>query len=125
MWQVLTQAGGVAAEWLWKNAPLIRDGRTAFAEQLHTSAMETVEDVAPGALPSQTDDAEVCTQGSKKFEQVGPAAMEKLLESMLDDLALNGRGAVVLLDAHLSVGNSFDGWLAKRGAYNFPVYFVG
>jgi len=72
------------------------------------------------AAPPPVDDG---IHGSKRYEQIGVSAYEKLLESLLSDLEMPGRGGVFVVDLHMSVGQGFDAVLRK--SYNFPMFYLG
>ena len=108
---------------IWKNAGILREGRTEPATQVSSKELifiETADESAEVALSA--DDA---VQGGKKVEQIGACACTKILSGMLDDLQLAGRAGVFIIDAHMNVGNMFDAFTAIRSKYNFPIFYVG
>ena len=60
-----------------------------------------------------------------RFEQIGASAAAKLIEGILDESYLSSKGAVFLVEDNLTNGSIFDGFLAKRTSYNFPLFYIG
>ena len=56
--------------------------------------------------------------------QFGEPAAQKLLDSVIDGLALDNQGALFIVDVNAGVGNPFDGYLSKRGSTNYNVQYV-
>jgi len=109
--------------YLFRNCTLFKEGRTGMAEQLAGNNMNFVEDMAPTAVPSTTD--ERFGTGAKKFEQVGPSACSKMIDSLIDGIAIEAKSAVVIIDFHLGVGDFLTAWLAKKPSLSCPSFFVG
>lgn len=75
-------------EFLWKNAPLWKDGRTDLAQQMCTKDMVSIESVLEDAngQPMDTPESEEFGfSGARKIEQIGQNACEKLLQGMMKD----------------------------------------
>ena len=108
-------------EWLWRTSQIIRDGRTSPAEQLAATNMQRIEDPDPIAMPSITE--AVC--GARKFEQIGPNAFLKMMESTLDNINFEGKAGVLVCDLSLQVGDGFTAWIQKRTSLSVPTGFFG
>ena len=114
-------------EFLWRNAPLWKDGRTDFAVQMHTKDMVSIESVledANGAAMGTPDAEEFGFSGARKVEQIGQNACEKLLQGMMKDLSITGRSGVFIIDLHVSVGNMFEAFAALRSSWNLPTFYI-
>ena len=109
-------------ECIWKSSMLLKEGRTTPASQIATKEM-LAPDLTDNALPGVADEGEI--QGGRQVEQIGQAACEKLLESLLDNLEMPGRGAVILYDLNMRVPEMFMAYVAKRESYNFSVLYAG
>ena len=110
----------------WKNASLIREGRTEPASQVQGKDLVVIEHAdEEGDLALLDENDRNAIQGGYRVEQVGPNACEKLLSGMFSDLALTGRAGVFVVDLNMSVGDMFSAFTNLRGKYNFPVYYIG
>ena len=69
--------------------------------------------------------ANLHTGARTRFEQIGASAAAKLIEGILDESTLSSKGAVFLVEVNLTNGSIFDGFLAKRTSYNFPLFYIG
>ena len=107
----------------FKNALLVRDGRTTQAAQVHNRDMILVEDVAPDSVPLSAEDSVV--NGGKRYEQIGVSACERLLEGLLDNMTFQGRGGIFVLDLSLGVASMLEAFVNKRGTYTAPAFYVG
>ena len=115
-------------EFLWRNAPLWKDGRTEYATQMHTKDMVTIEALledATGAVIAAPDSEEYLFGGARKVEQVGQNACEKLLQGMMQDLSLTSRSGVFVIDLNMGVGNMFEAFAALKSTWNMPTYYIG
>ncbi|CAK9007782.1 unnamed protein product [Durusdinium trenchii] len=108
-------------DWIFKGCHLIRDGRTAAAEQLAASNMQRIEDPDPEALPGSADP--VC--GARKYEQLGTSAYVKLLDACVEGAQLDGKAGLIICDLHVGVGDSFNAWLQKRSSWTMPTGYFG
>ncbi|CAJ1418011.1 unnamed protein product [Effrenium voratum] len=122
--RILQGLNNTDTDWAFRASALVRDGRTAPAEQLAANSMVYAEDVDPEALPKQTD-PDGLVSGSKKTEQIGTDAHLKLLDAALDGLVLEGKSGLVLVDLHIGVADSLDAWLKKRSGVNSSTLYIG
>ena len=122
--QILSGSNQPYEEWLFRSCGVVKDGRTAPAEQLAASSMQFVEDMDPKALPSTTD-GDALVAGARKFEQIGKDAFVKIFDGLLENVKLEGKAGVLFVDLHLGVGDSFMAWLSKRSSLNVPSGFFG
>ena len=107
----------------FRHCSLWLDGRTKPAEQLAASSMEVVEDCCPEALPSTASEAVL--QGARKFEQLGASAWHALMDASLDGLETHAGTSAVVIDANMSVGDSWIAWQMKQKDLSFPFFYIG
>ena len=103
-----------ARDHVFKNSPILRDGRTEVATQVSAKdllVIETADDTNPDNCLSEDDPI----QGGKKVEQIGCNACEKILNGMLDGHADDWAGFRV---RHRP---SYDGWKHVRSFREAPV----
>ena len=115
-------------DFVWRNAPLWRDGRTELATQMHTKDMLVIESLVEdgyGTAVAAPEGEEYLFGGARKVEQVGQNACEKLLTGMVQDLQLTGRSGVFVIDLNMSVGNMFEAFASLRSSWNMPAFDIG
>jgi hypothetical protein len=115
-------------EFLWRNAPLWKDGRTDLAQQMCTKDMISIESVLEdaNAQPMATPESEEFGfSGARKIEQIGQNACEKLLQGMMKDLNMTSRSGVFIIDLNVSVGNMFEAFASLRSSFNLPTFYIG
>ena len=113
-----------ARDHVFKNSPILRDGRTEVATQVSAKdllVIETADDTNPDNCLSEDDPI----QGGKKVEQIACNACEKILNGMLDGMQITGRASVFVIDLHMTVGNMFEAFVKLRSKFNFPIFFIG
>ena len=117
--------GGIVSEnaWLFRSSILAREGRTQPVEQLAGSEMAVVEDTDSSALPPSAD-VEAVT-GAKKFEQLGEAAYAALLDAAIEDVPMDGRSGIVVVDLNMGTGDVVNAWINRRKAWTIPAGYVG
>ena len=115
-------------DFVWRNAPLWRDGRTELATEMHTKDMLLVESLVEdgyGTAVAAPEGEEYLFGGARKVEQIGQNACEKLLTGMVQDLQLTGRSGVFVIDLNMSVGNMFEAFASLRSSWNMPAFYIG
>eukprot|EP00974_Lingulodinium_polyedra_P006044 572543-Lingulodinium_polyedra.AAC.1 len=85
--------------------------------------MKVIEDVSATALPRSTD-LDGTVKGAQKYAQLGPDALEKVLDAATTDFIMAGRTAIIFFEMNMLIGDMFDAFLKKRESWNFPNYFV-
>lgn len=122
--RILTSLGMQEKSWLFRNSALVRNQRTEPADQLPSNQMVFIEDLQPDAVPVTTD-IDGLVAGAKKFEQLGPAAYKRVLEAALDGVTLPPKAGIIVLDASLTVGDSFEAFMQIRHDWQVPSAYVG
>ena len=89
---------------------LWQQSNTDKAKQLVNRDMQQIEDVTEGALPTKCDPRWRVTNGNK-WQQLGEDASVKLLQAFMKDVSYNDRGANVVVDLNMDVGDNFDAFL--------------
>ena len=69
-------------------------------------------------------DLDGSVRGGCRFEQIGPSASCKLLESLLENDLPGKISGLLVLDLSLGVGDLFWAWLERVKAMKFPILYV-
>ena len=85
--------------------------------QLASRDMRIIEDLSKTALPPSGDDASCLVQGAAKYEQLGTPCMQTILDSVLEGVDLQTRGAFMLVDMRVKTAHTLMAFLVRRQAY--------
>ncbi|CAJ1413832.1 unnamed protein product, partial [Effrenium voratum] len=107
----------------WQSCQLLRTRRTEEADQVPATKLKIVEDLSEAAVPASTD-LDGSVRGGRRFEQIGPSASCKLLESLLENELPANISGLLVMDLSLSVGDLFWAWLERAKAMKCPVLYV-
>ncbi|CAJ1427868.1 unnamed protein product [Effrenium voratum] len=107
----------------WQSCQLLRTRRTEEADQVPATKLKIVEDLSEAAVPASTD-LDGSVRGGRRFEQIGPSASCKLLESLLENELPANISGLLVMDLSLSVGDLFWAWLERAKAKKCPVLYV-
>ena len=107
----------------WQASQLVRTRRTEEADQVPATKLKVVEDLSDAAVPFSTD-LDGSVRGGRRFEQIGPSASCKLLESLLENDLPGNISGLLVLDLSLGVGDLFWAWLERVKAMKFPILYV-
>lgn len=122
--RILHSQSLVEKDWLFKASSLVRQQRTEAADQLAAPSMVMVEDLQADALPASTD-LDGTVSGARKYEQLGSSAYLQILKAVMENVNVPARGGIIVVDASMSVGDSFDAWMECKGDFNVPSSFYG
>ena len=108
--------------YVWRDCQLLQ-GRTETATMLPTRAMETVEAIAPDALPPSTD-GDFAVKGASKCAQVGEDGMAKLIQAALKGAALTPRNALIIWEVNPGWGHTIDAFISLERSWKFPACYL-
>ena len=105
---------------------LFKKRRVEESQQLAPRNMREVEDLNPGALPSSADTRDGL-RGAAKYAQIGSAACQNLLTSLLTGGPghLGETKAVVIMDLFSHVGEMAESFPAVRSNFNVNLFYIG
>jgi hypothetical protein len=109
----------------WRTSEFFAECLTKPATQLPSKNMRAVEDLAPEALPTTTDDKD--TSGlcaAKKIAQIGEDAAQKLMEGLLTNVEFPERHGVIWVDMNPEVGDFLGGFIQVRSKTNTPMFYI-
>ena len=90
---------------------LWQTSNTDKAKQLVQREMQQIEDVSEDALPHNKFDTRWRVTNGNKWQQLGEDASLKLLQAFMTDVSYNDRGANLVVDLNMDVGDNFDAFL--------------